>query len=89
MPVFAIVLIAAGLAVLVLLLDRLDRPQAGEPELEPKPEPPPYTGLATPYREALDAAFRIQQAAWVAEQQMYAEAARHHVLPPVEGRTDA
>lgn len=43
----------------------------------PEPEVSPYDGLATPYREALDAAFRIQQAAWLAEQHIHAEAIRH------------
>jgi hypothetical protein len=37
----------------------------------------PVEDVATPYLEGLDASFRIQQAAWFAEQQIWAEAARH------------
>ena len=37
----------------------------------------PAEDVATPYLEGLEASFRIQQAAWVAEQQIWAEAARH------------
>jgi cytochrome oxidase Cu insertion factor (SCO1/SenC/PrrC family) len=37
----------------------------------------PAEDVATPYLEGLEASFRIQQAAWIAEQQIWAEAARH------------
>jgi len=40
----------------------------------------PIEDVATPYLEGLQASFRIQQAAWIAEQQIYAEARRH--MPP-------
>jgi hypothetical protein len=45
---------------------------------EPRPsELDAYEDVATPYVEALDVAFRIQQAAWEAEKQIYAAAIRH------------
>jgi hypothetical protein len=45
---------------------------------EPLPaEPDEYDDVTTAYVEALDVAFRIQQAAWEAEQQIYAAAIRH------------
>ena len=47
--------------------------------------PDPSPDVATPYLEGVQAAFRIEQAAWIAEQQIYAEAARHAAeLPPSE-----
>jgi hypothetical protein len=45
---------------------------------EPRPsELDAYEDVATPYVEALDVAFRIQHAAWEAEQHIYAAAIRH------------
>jgi hypothetical protein len=40
------------------------------------PAPPPSEDAATPYREGLHAAVRMQQVAQDLEQQIYAEAAR-------------
>jgi hypothetical protein len=45
---------------------------------EPRPsELDEYDDVTAAYVEALDVAFRIQQAAWEAKQQIYAEAMRH------------
>jgi hypothetical protein len=58
------------------------------------PEPPadesvePIEDVATPYLEGLEASFRIQQAAWIAEQQMYAEAARYREIESQDARTE-
>jgi hypothetical protein len=41
------------------------------------PAPPPVEDAATPYREGLRAAIRMQSVAQDLEQQIYAEAARH------------
>ncbi len=41
------------------------------------PVPPPAEDPATPYREGLHAAVRMQQVAQDLEQQIYAEAAKH------------
>jgi hypothetical protein len=41
------------------------------------PAPPPVEDAATPYREGLHAAVRMQQVAQDLEQQIYAEAAQH------------
>jgi hypothetical protein len=41
------------------------------------PEPPPTEDPATPYREGLRAAIRMQAVAQDLEQQIYAEAAKH------------
>jgi hypothetical protein len=41
------------------------------------PAPPPVEDLATPYREGLHAAVRMQRVAQDLEQQIYAEAAQH------------
>lgn len=77
MPLLAIILASAGVGLLVFLaLDWLDQRPAVKPDPESEVEPMPYADLATPYREALDTAFRIQQAAWIAEQQIHAETAR-------------
>ncbi len=61
-------IIAVGTLVLIAI-GFFDEPPATEPVL--------YDDLATPYAEGLDAAFRIRQAAWEAEQQIYAEAIWH------------
>jgi hypothetical protein len=48
----------------------------------------PVEDVATPYLEGLEVSFRIQQAAWVAEQQIWAEAVRHRSpsgLPDADG----
>jgi hypothetical protein len=60
----------AGVILLILMFLRL--------VTEPRPpELDTYGDVTTPYVEALDVAFRIEQAAWEAQQQIYAEAARH------------
>jgi hypothetical protein len=45
------------------------------------PTPPPVEDVATPYREGLHAAVRMQQVAQDLEQQIYAEAARQMEEP--------
>jgi hypothetical protein len=50
-----------------------------------EPRPDAYGDAATPYVEALDVAFRIQQAAWEAERQIYAAAVRHAEHDPNGG----
>lgn len=60
----------AGVILLILLFLGLGA--------EPRPsELDADEDVATPYVAALDVAFRIQQAAWEAEQQIYATALRH------------
>jgi hypothetical protein len=58
-------------AVLLLLLDYLPD------ELPPPVEPLPADGAAQAYAEALDVALRIEEAAWIAQQEIQAEAIRH------------
>jgi hypothetical protein len=79
MAVLAVFLALAAIGLLVLLiLCFVDDP--------PKPEPVANEDVAMPYREALHAAFRIQQAAWIAEQQLYAESIRHADSDPGDER---
>jgi hypothetical protein len=69
MNVLAICLAVVGLALLILLaLGALSDEVLA---------PPPPTDAATPYREGLHAAVRMQRVAQDLEQQIYAEAARH------------
>lgn len=65
------ILAVIGLVLLILITWTLaeDSPSRGSSSNPPD--------LAAPHVEGLHAAFRIQQAAWEAEQQMYAEALRH------------
>lgn len=80
MPLISLVCFALGVLGLLSVLTARHRPNPQrpvEPAPVPEPEVLPWDGLATPYREALDAAFRIQQAAWLAEQHIHAEAIRH------------
>ena len=70
MAVLVVILTGIGVGLLLLVaIGFFDEPPASEPV--------PYEDLATPYVEGLDAAFRIRQAAWDAQQQIYAEAFRH------------
>jgi hypothetical protein len=69
MEVFGVILAVIGLGLLLLLAIGA---------LAEKPTPPPPTeDPATPYREGLHAAIRMQVVAQDLEQQIYAEAARH------------
>ncbi len=68
MDVLVIILAVIGLCFLLLLaIAALD---------DRAPAPPPAEDLATPYREGLHAAVRMQRVAQDLEQQIYAEAAR-------------
>ncbi len=68
MNVLVILLAVVGLGFLILLaIGALD---------DKAPAPPPAEDLATPYREGLHAAVRMQRVAQDLEQQIYAEAAR-------------
>jgi hypothetical protein len=69
MNVLIILLAVIGLGFLILLaIGALsDKP----------PAPPPSEDLATPYREGLHAAVRMQRVAQDLEQQIYAEAAQY------------
>jgi hypothetical protein len=69
MSVLVILLAVIGLGFLILLAIGA---------LSDKPSvPPPSEDLATPYREGLHAAVRMQRVAQDLEQQIYAEAAQH------------
>jgi hypothetical protein len=77
-PALLALLVLAGVILLILSFLRL--------VTEPRPsEPDAYGDAATPYVEALDVAFRIQQAAWEAEKQIYAAAVRHAEDDPEGG----
>jgi hypothetical protein len=69
MNILVILLAVIGLCFLILLaIAALD---------DKAPTPPPPESAATPYREGLHAAVRMQRVAQDLEQQIYAEAAQH------------
>jgi hypothetical protein len=69
MAVLAAMLAVIAIVVVVLAIWALTRPESAPP--------PPMEDAATPYREGLHAAVRMQRVAQDLEQQIYAEAAQH------------
>jgi hypothetical protein len=81
MGVLEAVLAVIGLGLLILLaIGALS---------DETPAPPPPDDAATPYREGLHAAIRMQRVAQDLEQQIYAEATRHLETEPERSGTQA